>query len=306
MTDIASLLRHSELPPAALLARVRDALAAGAEPDDDAFYHACEHGGTALLELLYRPGFECMVNHKLDFEDAEGLRWFLDRGVDVNREHCLHHAIGRARGLPILRMLLAAGAEVDRPWDRWDAGRLPLALAARCGHLEAYELLLAHGATAELDPVDRTVLAIARGESAVLPDAPPPVLGIPGCSGGYGWILGQFAQLGRTKVVRNLLDGGMAADTRGWSNFTPLDQAAAHGRRETVELLIARGADLADTAFDDEGPTPLDCALWGYRNSHAADGDYPGTVAVLRAHRAPTRHRPPTGDQEVDTLMTQA
>jgi hypothetical protein len=95
-----------------------------------------------------------------------------------------------------------------------------LALAARCAHLAAFDLLTAHGATADLDPVDTAVLAIARGESVELPAAAPPVLGIPG--NGYGWILGQVALLGRTSVVRSLLDAGMAVDTRGWSNFTPL------------------------------------------------------------------------------------
>jgi hypothetical protein len=32
-------------------------------------------------------------------------------------------------------------------------------------------------------------------------------------------------------------------------------------------------ADLDDSAFDDEGPTPLDCAVWGMRNNRADDGD---------------------------------
>jgi ankyrin repeat protein len=284
---------------------VRQLLESGVPSDDDAFYHACEQGDTRFLDLLYRPGFECMVNHKLDFEDAAGVQWFLDHGVDVNREHCLHHAIGRGRGLTILRMLLAAGADVNAPWDRWDPGRRPLALAARCGHLAAYELLAEHGATADLDPVDQQVLAIALGESTTLPDAPPPVLGIPDCDGGYGWILGQFALIGRTEIVRALLDDGMATDTRGWSNLTPLDQAAMHGRTEVVRLLIDRGADLHDKAFDEHGPTPLDCALWGIHNNHADDGDYPGTVKALLTAGAPTRYGPPTGDVSVDAVFAE-
>jgi ankyrin repeat protein len=283
---------------------VRLLLDRGASRDEDAFYHACEQSDTALLDLLHRPGFEDLVNHKLDFEDAPGLHWFLDRGVDVNRHHCLHHAIGRGRGLAIITMLLDAGADVNLPWDRWDIGRRPLALAARCGHLAAYDLLAARGATAELDPVDTAVLAIARGESTRLPAAPPPVLGIPNRERGYGWILGQFALLGRTEVVRNLLDAGMAVDTRGWSNFTPLDQAAMHGRADTVRVLIDRGANLHDTAFDPDGPTPLDCALWGVRNNRADDGDYPATVQALLEADAPTTHTGPTGDATIDTLLT--
>jgi ankyrin repeat protein len=274
----------------------------GAAPDEDAFYHACERSDTALLDLLDQPGFDGMVLHKLDFEDAAGLRWFLDRGVDVNRYCCLHHAIARGRGLAIISMLLDAGADVDLPWTRWDVGRRPLALAARCGHLAAYELLASRGATADLDAVDAAVLAVARGRSARLPSAPPPAKGLP-AGDDYGWVLGQFAALGRTEVVRALLDSGMPVDTRGWSNFTPLDQAAMHGRTGTVRLLIDRGADLHDCAFDEDGPTPLDCALWGLQNNRADDGDYPATVRALLEAGAPTRVAPPTGDQEIDALL---
>ncbi|GAA0975213.1 hypothetical protein GCM10009555_032690 [Acrocarpospora macrocephala] len=287
MSELVAAVERGEL------ALVRLLIERGAVPDEDAFYHACENGNTEFLDLLHRPGYERMINHKLDFEDVAGLRWFLDRGVDVNVCRCLHHAIARGRGIAILTLLLDAGADVDLPWDRWDVGRLPLALAARCGHLAAYELLASRGATADLDAVDRAVLAVARGESTHLPEAPPPALGIPD-DGHYGWILGQFAVLGQAGIVRNLLDSGLAVDTRGWSNFTPLDQAAMHGRTSVVQLLIARGADLTDCAFDDEGPTPLDCALWGLSNNRAQDGDYRGTVEALVSAGAPTRHPPNT------------
>jgi ankyrin repeat protein len=223
----------------------------------------------------------------------------------LNAHRCLHHAIARGRGVTILTMLLDAGADPNLPWDRWDIGRRPLALAARCGHLAAYELLKARGATAELDAVDAAVLAVARGESTDLPTAPPPSLGNPRTDD-YGWILGQFAVLGRTEVVGALLDAGMAVDTRGLSNFTPLEQAAMHGRAATVRLLIERGADLDERAFDDEGPTPLDCAVWGVHNNRADDGDYPRTVRALVAAGAPTRLRPPTGDAAVDAVLGRA
>jgi ankyrin repeat protein len=296
MTALFDAVERSDLALARLL------LERGAERDEDAFYHACEQGNTAFLDLLHEPGLENLVNHKLDFEDAAGLRWFLDRGVDVDAHRCLHHAIARGRGVSIVTMLLDAGADPNLPWDRWDVGRRPLALAARCGHLAAYELLAARGATAELDSVDAAVLAVARGESVQLPTAPPPSLGTPRTDD-FGWILGQFALLGRTDVVRSLLNAGMAVDTRGWSNFTPLDQAAMHGRTDTVRLLIERGADLSDCAFDEEGPTPLDCALWGLQNNRADDGDYLGTVEALLGAGAPTRLRPPTGDEAVDALL---
>lgn len=271
----------------------------GAEPDDDAFYHACERGGSGFLEILYQPGFEEMINHKLDFEDEEGLRWFLERGPDLNALGCLHWAIGRGRGVDTLQLLLDHGADPNLPHPA--LGLRPLEAAARAGHLAAYELLAALGAAGEPDATGAAVLAVARGESVVLPDQPPPMPGIPGTD--YRWILGQLAQLGQTRVVRSLIEAGIDVDSRGWSNFTPLDQAAMHGRAETVRLLIDLGADLEDCAFNEEGPTPLDAAVWGWRNNRATDGDYEATVAALVSAGAPTRHGPPTGNARIDALL---
>jgi len=76
-----------------------------------------------------------------------------------------------------------------------------------------------------------------------------------------------------------------------------------HGRTETVRLLIDRGANLYDCAFGDDGPTPLDCALWGLKNNHADDGDYPGTIETLLTAGAPTGHTGPTGDPVIDILL---
>src|SRR4029079_4165943 len=113
-------------------------------------------------------------------------------------------------------------------WRVVSGERRPLALGARCGHLAAYELLESLGATAELDEVDAAVLAVARGESVVLPRARPPALGNPD-GDDYGWILGQFALLDRTEIVAALLDTGLDADTPGWSGFSPPLHAGEHG-----------------------------------------------------------------------------
>jgi hypothetical protein len=61
-------VERGDLPLAALL------VDRGATTDEDAFYLACEQSNTALLDLLDQPGYERLVVHKLDFEDAAGLR----------------------------------------------------------------------------------------------------------------------------------------------------------------------------------------------------------------------------------------
>jgi len=58
---------------------------------------AGEHGVSRPASRHER-GLANLVNHKLDVEDAAGLRWFLDRGVDENAHRCLHPALARGRG----------------------------------------------------------------------------------------------------------------------------------------------------------------------------------------------------------------
>jgi hypothetical protein len=53
-------------------ALVRLLLDRGATSDEDAFYHACEQADTALLDALHQPGFENLVNHKLDSKTSPG------------------------------------------------------------------------------------------------------------------------------------------------------------------------------------------------------------------------------------------
>lgn len=112
-----------------------------------------------------------------------------------------------------------------------------------------------------------------------------------------------------TLTLRWFLDGGStltrtaACTTRSAAGAERRSCGMLIARGATVRLLVERGADLADRAFDDEGPTPLDCALWGVQNNRAEDGDYPGTVEALLAEGAPTRHEAPTGDTVVDAVV---
>ena len=59
---------------------------------------------------------------------------------------------------------------------------------------------------------------------------------------------------------------------------TPLHRAAYYGRKETAELLIAKGADV--NAKDKDGVTPLDAAI-GLKRTE--------TIDLLRKHGGKTK-----------------
>src|SRR5262249_61092670 len=85
--------------------------------------------------------------------------------------------------------------------------------------------------------------------------------------------LALAAQLGRTEIVRLLLDAGEDPDRRNPDGFhshaTPLHQAVWGNHEAVVRLLIERGArlDLRDTLFDG---TPLGWAEHGHRDALTA------------------------------------
>jgi hypothetical protein len=96
------------------------------------------------------------------------------------------------------------------------------------------------------------------------------------------------------ECARRLLDAGADpnSDTVEWGGegqMTALFDAVERRDLELVRLLLDRGADVTDCAFDDQGPTPLDCAIWGLQNNRSDDGDYMGTIAALVGAGAPTR-----------------
>jgi hypothetical protein len=156
-----------------------------AERDEDAFYHACEQSNTAFLDVLYVPGFENLVNHKLDFEDVAGLQWFLDHGVDADANCCLHRPRAVAQVAPDLTQHgrhgvagecdVAAEVEAIDRLQEPQAGdleeivnRLPgVLVAARQGAREGQEALHEHVT------VDRVAsLQVALKQRAVGAQAP--------------------------------------------------------------------------------------------------------------------------------------
>ena len=80
------------------------------------------------------------------------------------------------------------------------------------------------------------------------------------------------------EVVEPLIAAGADVNAKGGSaGSTPLHEAAWQGHKETVELLIAKGAAVNEMDKDDS--TPLDVAI---------RSDEPETTNLLRKHGGKT------------------
>jgi uncharacterized protein len=126
--------------------------------------------------------------------------------------------------------LLDLGASVDAR-DRF--GARPLSHAAKSGHLQMIDLLLARGA-----PIDARNLAGATA-------------------------LYFAAEGGNTLIVQRLIERGADVKLTGRGGISPVAAAAYAGNDTIVEALLARGAD--ERATDETGKPPIVYAAAGAR-----------------------------------------
>lgn len=196
-----------------------------------------------LAQLLFHAGFNSTDESDDAISKDEALRWtagegltqltqqLIDKGADVNARGGyfnatpLHHA-AKNGSLDILRMLLAAGADIS---IRDKDSETPLKYAARDDRCDAARLLIENGADIETrDYMGRTPLLEAAngGKVAVV------------------------------KVLWELKANIHCADDLG---FTPLHHAGDRGHLEMVQLLLDLGADV--TRKCDKGYTTLSMTL---------------------------------------------
>lgn len=130
--------------------------------------------------------------------------------------------------------------------------RKPLHIAAERGDLGVVEVLLSHGASAD---IDATTYA--------------------GCTA-----LHLAAGLGHCDIVRALTSAGATLDTKGEHDLTPLLAAAQHGHSKVVLTLLKAGADVNLSAEGDvtalhlasaEGHDHTVIALCGEKHPHSLE-----------------------------------
>ena len=155
-------------------------LEAGADPNDgESLYHATEAESPECVRLLLEHGAETRgtnaLAHALDGDRIEPVRLLLEAGADPGEGALVAHAVRRGRGPEFLRLLAEHGADVDRPGGETWRGNVPLRTpyqhAILRGRGDSAETLAELGASTEVDPRDRPIAAVARGER---PESPLP------------------------------------------------------------------------------------------------------------------------------------
>jgi ankyrin repeat protein len=278
----------------------------GANPDDgESVYHSVEADDTACLELLLSRGATVRETNALNnaIEDVAKVRVLLEHGDLRPSDPELRDALLHARDPEVARVLIEHGAALDA---RDGHGLTPYARAARFKSDAMMRLLEAAGASTELDPAAEWIGAVVRGdaERAARVRAEHPQLVL---SDDDAEELPRWASAGDDEVVARLLDAGVPIAARGVDEGTALHYAGMWGRASTVELLLARGAEVNLIG----GPgTPLGWTAWGSRALPGAaervDGYLGAAEALLAAGARVTEAMFDIASDEVAVLLEEA
>ena len=273
-TVLTGIFGEGELGPvrqprhAHALAFARVVLDAGADPNDgQTLYNRMFEPDDSHLELLFEYGLGTGSGGPWRFRLGEALD-SPPRMLRGQLEWAVLHGM-QAR----VELLVEHGADVASPLGD---GRTIAQLAAVNGHRELAAFLTAHGApaSAPIDPVDDLLgaaLAADREHVERLRATDPTLLDA--AHARRPSIMVWAAAQRRGASIPFLAELGFDVDARGRGDIgsdepweTPLHRAVANDDAETVEVLLALGADpnLHDARFDS---TPLG---WAHYFGHTA------------------------------------
>lgn len=282
----------------------------GADPNDnESVYNSVEGDDTTCLELLLAGGASVRGTNALAnaIRDPVKVRVLLEQGDLRPSDPELRDALLHARSPAVVELLIEHGAALDAR-DR--DGLTPYSHAARLGSEETMKLLAAAGANTEIDPAAEWIGAIVRGDderaARVKADHPNLVL-----HDADAEELPRWASAGDDEVVARLLDAGVPIDARGVDDATALHVVGMWARANTVDLLLARGADPELMAGPREhADTALSWTAWGSRRMPGAaerlDGYLAAAVALLEAGARVTEGMIETAADELSVVLEEA
>jgi len=193
--------------------------------------------------------------------DIEQVKSLISKGTDVNAKDklgrtALHYASEKGH-TEVARLLISHGAYVNVTGAS-DRNRTPLHYAAMIGDKQTVELLISKGAN--INAKDRngsTPLFEAMRSPAV---GRKEVVELLVSKGAKIPELHLAAYLGDMEKLKKYLQDGIDINSQEDFGSTPLHAAANSGKKDIVEFLINKGADVDAKAKDVFGLTPLYCA----------------------------------------------
>ena len=184
------------------------------------------------------------LHHALWNKNMDLLRFLIQNGADVNisgplgRTPLIHGIIGPQVPFEMISALVDAGAQIE---TKDSFGYPPLVYAVQSGRRDVVDLLMSKNAVLPLEPPNGPRLLFACIEQGYkdLLDR----LIAKGADLQTNGLLRAAASAGRTEMIEILLSHHIDIEqrSRGW---TPLHFASYEGQLSTIELLLAKGADL--------------------------------------------------------------
>lgn len=279
--------------------------------DEDATYHVAEFDTPDCIGVLIDHGLTkemqaTILLRKLDFDDYEGVKYILERGVDPNEpgiwnKTAIHQAIMRGRRLEFCELLFEHGADLEA--KRSD-GATPLYLASIYGRTDIVDWLKTKGVN-ETWSAKQTLLAAlgvcdTKTAQSVI-NVQPNIF--ESLNENEKLALVKSAQSGNLNSVELMLELGFDTNIQDDQGFTALHWAAWYGHDQVVQLLLEHNARLE--LENNYGGTVIDSTVWGYANSNGCDENADAILKMLADAGADlSRISPfPSGNEKVDAII---
>jgi ankyrin repeat protein len=228
------------------------------------------------------------LRQAVEANDLEEARRMLARGDEVNPE--AEPPLSAVKSEEMLRVLLEAGAEVNRSDDKGATPLMTVAASELPDASEMAEMLIDNGAKVDSKDQRKETALHYAARAGNLEVARKLIEKGATVDFKYHTPLHVAARAGHAEMCRFLLKKGARHDIFDLASYfgrrTPLHEAAAQGHTDVAEILLEAGADPAvqdPTEGDD-----YDESYWahgGYNAIHlAAEGGHYETLKRLLAH----------------------